>query len=1210
MRKIYLSKVLLVLSIFMFALTSSFGQSAKVVSTKNNRFEQEFANKEANKYLLSFWTKGTGSVKACLRDASGKYFNSNAYVPVTTDWSKMSIEFDANSGASNPAFLIYVANGSDVLIDYAELSIVGGAKIELVNAEFSDWEDDGSMPKSWTNKGGTTLVFSKSSENYSAGPVVLSGKFNIADNTEKIEADFIPTVSFTKAIRNIDDSEITNDNVKSLISFKTGDTDVDFSATINDDNTSVTITPANNLNFLTAYKATFAAVESADGTEATESLVLNFTTAKEVVLVAIKAVQETTDATGNSPLNGEKVMVKGKVTAVNANTSGQQGYYIQDANEAWSGIYVFDKVNTVAVGDVVKVKGTVEEYKSLSQIITISQFERLAETIDITPISVSLANVTEQYESMLITVEGNAKAASTNGSFTITDGTNELAVYKTFYSVPDVKEGYTYTITGPLSQYNALQILPLSAENVIAKSNEAVILTFAISNNEGDAVIDVAAKTITAKVKNGTNLTTLTAALTFSEKAIADKDLTQATDYTSPVDVKVTAENGVEVKWTIIITEAPLVSTENDITSFTITAIQGDAVINTNDHTVKATVVNGTALTNLVASIEVSEKATIVEDVATVVDYSAAVTFNVKAEDETVQPWIVTITEAAPAPKGGLFISEVADPKDKFDGRFVELYNAGDEINFDESDYYLVKLTNGDQAKVETVKLTGKLAANSVYVISNKVQADFEGFYPGVTTNLTSDKVINGNGNDPYILVKGADFATATIVDIYGANEDGTGKPWEYLDRVAVRNSNVINPNATWTASEWTIPAESNIADMTPGKHFVDGAEAPAFALTTSPANDAIAVAVDATVKVSFNRAITVPAEGLASLFTFKKGDVAVDFTPTIDEAKKVITLTPAANMEYVTVYTVTIAAVTSEDAALTDATSISFTTDAELTLSTIKQVQEVAEGGDASTLKGKAAWVKGVVTFIASNANGVKGYYIQDAATAWSGIYVYDNKHQDVTVGNLVSVIGMVDEYKNVTQIANLTSYQVVEASATLPEFITLGTNEIANEKYESILVKTTGVCSLAPDSYKNWKIKDASGVELSVDGYYYAQAAVVGNEYVISGFVNFFNNEFKISPRSASDIIAEKATAINDNNIKFSLYPNPTTGMFVVKTTGESAQYNVVVLNAIGQVVLTDIIANDSTKQFDLTNMGTGLYLVRISDSKGVKTHRVIVK
>ena len=48
---------------------------------------------------------------------------------------------------------------------------------------------------------------------HTTGAIVLSGKYNIVDNTEKVEVDFKPTVSFTKAIRNIDDSEITNDNI-------------------------------------------------------------------------------------------------------------------------------------------------------------------------------------------------------------------------------------------------------------------------------------------------------------------------------------------------------------------------------------------------------------------------------------------------------------------------------------------------------------------------------------------------------------------------------------------------------------------------------------------------------------------------------------------------------------------------------------------------------------------------------------------------------------------------------------------------------------------------------------------------------------------------------------------------------------------------------------------------------------------------------------
>ncbi|MBN1111317.1 MAG: T9SS type A sorting domain-containing protein, partial [Bacteroidales bacterium] len=62
--------------------------------------------------------------------------------------------------------------------------------------------------------------------------------------------------------------------------------------------------------------------------------------------------------------------------------------------------------------------------------------------------------------------------------------------------------------------------------------------------------------------------------------------------------------------------------------------------------------------------------------------------------------------------------------------------------------------------------------------------------------------------------------------------------------------------------------------------------------------------------------------------------------------------------------------------------------------------------------------------------------------------------------------------------------------------------------------------------------------------------------------------------------------------------------------RTQAGAANYNVVIMNAIGKVVLTDNIADNSTKQFDLTNFGKGMYLVRLTDGIGVKTVRVVVK
>jgi endonuclease/exonuclease/phosphatase family metal-dependent hydrolase len=161
-----------------------------------------------------------------------------------------------------------------------------------------------------------------------------------------------------------------------------------------------------------------------------------------------------------------------------------------------------------------------------------------------------------------------------------------------------------------------------------------------------------------------------------------------------------------------------------------------------------------------------------------------------------------------------LLISEVADPTDVWEGRFVELYNSGTStIDFSSEIWYLGVCVNG--GTTTSVQLTGTIAAGATFVIAYNA-TDFNtqyGFAPDQNWGT-----VNGNGDDSYHLYKGGDHSTGTLVDIYGViGEDGTGKTWEYLDSRAVRNCST-SPNATWTAGEWTITS-ANVADMDPGTH-------------------------------------------------------------------------------------------------------------------------------------------------------------------------------------------------------------------------------------------------------------------------------------------------------------------------------------------------------------------------------------------------------
>lgn len=173
-------------------------------------------------------------------------------------------------------------------------------------------------------------------------------------------------------------------------------------------------------------------------------------------------------------------------------------------------------------------------------------------------------------------------------------------------------------------------------------------------------------------------------------------------------------------------------------------------------------------------------------------------------------------TDAAPEiPK--LIISEVTDPGDVYEARFVEIYNnSGSQVDFGSDTWYLSRQTNG--GSWEDKQLTGTLDAGDVYVAANNNGDTSDHFYTQFGFMADYDYGgSSGNGDDGYFLYYGGDHTTGTLVDAYGVIDvDGTGEAWEYEDKRAVR-SGVTQGNTTWTASEWTITL-ANVADCTPGQ--------------------------------------------------------------------------------------------------------------------------------------------------------------------------------------------------------------------------------------------------------------------------------------------------------------------------------------------------------------------------------------------------------
>jgi hypothetical protein len=189
-----------------------------------------------------------------------------------------------------------------------------------------------------------------------------------------------------------------------------------------------------------------------------------------------------------SPVAGKIAKVMGTVTGV---ASGE-GFFVQDASAAWSGIWVeYTDVDTdgIKVGDAVSVVGEVAE---VADVTTILATEVMMEgtAIVITPVEVTPSGAkAEMYESVLVVVPG-ARASAVDagtGQWTIKyEETNIVTVNDWLYSSTPV-EGDFYGVTGIVNgRLDAFKLEPRMESDIVhvpTKVDPEVANTFNVYPN-------------------------------------------------------------------------------------------------------------------------------------------------------------------------------------------------------------------------------------------------------------------------------------------------------------------------------------------------------------------------------------------------------------------------------------------------------------------------------------------------------------------------------------------------------------------------------------------------------------------------------------------------------------------------------------------------------------------------------------------------------
>lgn len=236
-----------------------------------------------------------------------------------------------------------------------------------------------------------------------------------------------------------------------------------------------------------------------------------------------------------------------------------------------------------------------------------------------------------------------------------------------------------------------------------------------------------------------------------------------------------------------------------------------------------------------------------------------------------------------------------------------------------------------------------------------------------------------------------------------------------------------------------------------------------------------------------------------------------------------------------------------------------------------------------------------GVVT-----GKNTAGYFIQDGACLWKGLYIFDSGNA-VAIGDSVSMTGRLKEYFNFTELTSVTSFVKHASGVALPPAAFIPVGSVRTEAYESVLVTVSNVtCKSTNAGYGMWSVVQGNDT-CKVDTFLYKFTPALNAHYDITAIVNYGFSEYRLSPRSAADVQIASGIADINTELKVHLYPNPTSGN--IKLSSETPITGIRVYSMNGVLVLSETM---NTKQAELTleQLASGIYLLQVDLNDNTST------
>ncbi len=262
-----------------------------------------------------------------------------------------------------------------------------------------------------------------------------------------------------------------------------------------------------------------------------------------------------------------------------------------------------------------------------------------------------------------------------------------------------------------------------------------------------------------------------------------------------------------------------------------------------------------------------------------------------------------------------------------------------------------------------------------------------------------------------------------------------------------------------------------------------------------------------------------------------------------------------------------------------------------------------------------------GIVTAVYNGSTGTQsGYYVQTTgAKAWAAANIYDYSHI-VSMGDSITFSGLVQEYYNETEIANIGNFTKVSSGNPIPAATLVGLNTIQNEQYEGMLIKVKDVNDVRYNAAQAWYVfADSTGGIDTVDNVIFTYNYTQGKKYNITGVVHFEYANW-IEPRNIGDIDSINVTAAGikeyqNDFANMNIYPNPNNGMFTVSfdVLGDERTMDVILTDITGRIIYKkelDTHTGASTLQMNTSSFDKGTYFLEIGNTQSRSVRKVIVQ